>query len=172
MNIYKLVENKKIRFEITDEQLQKLDVELQKQFDRVTTLVSADTQSIVLRMGLIAYKIAMMLTILRQNVKTPPKEVIFCTDQDFETAIQMMKTYLDHSMIVYKELPKKSNNQLQQQAQKMYTWLPDKFSRKELVPRIGELNISQRTFDSYLKTFVQKGLLKKDKHGEYGKTNP
>lgn len=111
------------------------------------------------RMGLITYRIAMILSALRlENCNYLPSK-IQCTNKIFETALAISKSLLQHAMLFYSSLPEgeeasKQHSIKEQQKRTLLQMMPSQFSRKELV-RIGQtLNISIRTTDTYLQEFI------------------
>ena len=111
------------------------------------------------RMGLITYRIAMILSALRlENCNYLPSK-IQCTNKIFETALAISKSLLQHAMLFYSSLPEgeeasKQHSIKEQQKRTLLQMMPSQFSRKELV-RIGQtLNISIRTTDTYLREFI------------------
>lgn len=111
------------------------------------------------RMGLITYRIAMILSALRlENCNYLPSK-IQCTNKIFETALAISKSLLQHAMLFYSSLPEgeeasKQHSIKEQQKRTLLQMMPSQFSRKELV-NIGQtLNISIRTTDSYLREFI------------------
>ncbi len=61
-------------------------------------------------MKLICFKIAMILSAFRKFEERSTKIVLFCTDQDFKTAIQLTETYWEHSIFHYEQLSKQDGN--------------------------------------------------------------
>lgn len=126
-----------------------------------------ETDATVYRLGLIAFRLAMLLTIIRKIEENDLSENIVCNDVDFETSIILVETYLQHALSIFKTiLPVKSNNHT---INALYDFLPGEFSYSEAV-KIGKLvmGISEKSVSTYLKKLKEDGRLKQPKaNGEY-----
>ena len=126
------------------------------------------------RMGLITYRIAMILSALHlENCSTLPS-IIQCTNKTLEAAITISKSLLQHAMLFYSSLPEgeeaaKQHTQKEQQKRTLLQMMPSQFSRKELV-NIGQtLNISVRTADTYLREFIASQQVENIAYGTFRK---
>ena len=134
-----------------------------------------ESGSIVRRLGLICYRIAMILSTLRKFEQRDSKEKLVCTDLDFEAAIKLTKTYWRHSFFVFDRLPKNKRYVFQFnniRKQNFYNALPSKFKRKDAMGFCKKCNIGERTAVRYLKELLEEGLLSQtdlEKYGEYSK---
>ena len=111
------------------------------------------------RMGVITYRIAMILSALHlENCKCLPS-TINCTNKTFDAALIIAKSLLQHAMQFYSSLPEgeeasKQYTQKEKQKENLLQMMPNEFSRKELVNVGKTLNISIRTADTYLREFI------------------
>ena len=111
------------------------------------------------RMGVITYRIAMILSALHlENCKCLPS-TINCTNKTFDAALAIAKSLLQHAMQFYSSLPEgeeasKQYTQKEKQKENLLQMMPNEFSRKELVNVGKTLNISIRTADTYLREFI------------------
>lgn len=169
IEVYEALNNTKIKFAISNGQEKKLNDLLRVFHGRLTEFLSNDSQSFVHRMGLIGYKIGMILTILRVIENKTLNSTIECSDTDFDIVLSLMNTYIHHTATVYQLLPKKSNNKEQGENLVIYNSLPATFSRSEIMPKLDEWRISMRTLDYRLEQWVRKGLLEKLAQGHYKK---
>lgn len=165
----KIIITGSITFSISEKQEDELNTFLNFHHGRLTSFLSNDAQSFINRMGTIGYKIAMILTVIRSFEAGTLNPKITCTDQDFQIVLSLMKVYLSHTETVYLMLPKKSNNETQKANFRIYQGLASKFRRQDLLFYLNTWGISERTLDYYLKEWVSKGLLIKDKNGVYRK---
>ena len=110
-------------------------------------------------MGVITYRIAMILSALHlENCKCLPS-TINCTNKTFDAALAIAKSLLQHAMQFYSSLPEgeeasKQYTQKEKQKENLLQMMPNEFSRKELVNVGKTLNISIRTADTYLREFI------------------
>ena len=127
----------------------------------------------VRRMGLICFRIAMILTTLRIMETGDFGTDLVCSNDDFDTTMTMVKVLIEHTQSVYIELccggdipPQMQNTQ----KAKFYDALPDAFERTVYMEVAAKLNIPDRSADRYIKQLCQSGSLEKQGHGAYAKT--
>ena len=127
----------------------------------------------VRRMGLICFRIAMILTTLRIMETGDFGTDLICSNDDFDTTMTMVRVLIEHTQSVYEELccggdipPQMQNTQ----KTKFYDALPDAFERTVYMEVAAKLNIPDRSADRYIKQLCQSGSLEKQRHGAYAKT--
>jgi hypothetical protein len=76
----------------------------------VVTFTSDDAGSIVKRLGLILYRIAMIFTALRKMENGDTSQCVECTDTDFDSALILADLYLQHSLLMFHNLPKQGQS--------------------------------------------------------------
>ena len=126
------------------------------------------------RMGVITYRIAMILNALNlENCKYLPA-TITCTNKTFDAALTIAKSLLQHAMQFYSSLPEgaeasKQHSLKEKQKADLLQMMPNEFSRKELV-NIGKiLNFSIRTTDTYLREFIASQRVENIAYGSFRK---
>lgn len=125
----------------------------------------------VRRLGLIAYRIAMILTTLRMMDKGITLEPLVCSDTDFKTAMSIVNVLIDHATFVFSQLPAeriyvgkgKSNKQLFLEA------LPKEFNRKGYLEITANLGLKPKTAEKYLAQFIKAGWINHPEHNKYKK---
>ena len=128
-------------------------------------------------MGLITYRIAMILSAIRlENCNYLPS-TIQCTNKIFEAALTISKSLLQHAMQFYSSLPEgeeasKLHSLKEKQKTNLLQMMPTQFSRKELVNIGKTLNLSIRTTDSYLREFIASQQVENIAYGVFRKTEP
>ena len=163
-----LFKNKNIqKFEMTPYQGGKLDALFKEALGHNIALYSEDASGVVFRLGLMSFKIAMVLTALRSD-----NAEIKCSDEDFNTAMYLVeKIYLKHAMVMLKKVSAKKTilPLLQQQLLK---WIEDhkEFRRCEILNEANRIGIKDRTLSDILNRFLELELIEKLKHGYYIKT--
>jgi hypothetical protein len=155
-------------FLLSNEQWKKLNNQCSNWLNEVSTFVSEDATSIVKRLGLILFRIAMILTCLRKFEKKDESENMPCEDVDFDTALLMSDVYLKHSIFMFKTLPKTDKVRSKMMKQ-FYDNLPESFQRKDAITLGAQLNIKERTVDKYLKNLSEGHFLVNDEknYGNY-----
>jgi len=136
--------------------------------EKYLTLQGMDYMATIRRLGLIAFRIAMVFTSLRLLETGDFSEKQVCTDSDFQTALSMVRILVKHSSHVYSELPEdikpaKPKDRKEQFLDK----LPEKFSRQDYLELAKSLSIPVRTAEKYIYQFTEKGLLFRDQQNSY-----
>jgi hypothetical protein len=128
-----------------------------------------DAAGVIARMGVITFRMAMILSALRRweaKVTTPSLQ---CTDQDFTTALELGKVYVQHSMTMIELLPQTSQVNSLNEDDNLYSSLPLSFTRGEAV-KIGlKSRHSTTAVDRLLKLWLKEGELIQPKQGYYKK---
>lgn len=164
----------------------------QKQFNaffettqlRYAQLFGDDIIASVRRLGLIMFRFAMILSVLRLMDEASSKskkdmQQLVCSDADFNTALAMVKVLLQHSAAVFQTLPRnpktpilKGRQLLAAEArEKFLAALPDTFDRPTYLKVAATLNIAVKTAERYLADFCKSGQLSHPANGQYQK-NP
>lgn len=139
----------------------------------------------VRRLGLIMFRFAMILTVLRQLEEAPAKrrkseKNLVCSDIDYDSALAMIQVLLQHSAAVFQTLPRKADcaaalkgrRQLSDAVrQKFLAALPDTFDRPTYLKTAASLNIIERTAERYISDLCKSGQLAHPANGQYQK-NP
>ena len=154
-------------FYMTEKQGKELDKRFSDALKHNTTNYSDSVSGITFRLGLMTFKIAMVLSALRSN-----ESEIYCSNEDFDTAMCLVeKVYMPHSINMLNKY-EKSNTSLTVVEQKLLEWMPDdrNFKRSEISEEASKLEISDRTLSDILKKFINLNQIKKIKNGLYART--
>ena len=154
-----------------------------------------DIEASVRRLGLILFRIAMILSVLRlmdsfpaASKTAPLSEVkkskrIVCTDIDFQSALDIVKVLLLHTVEVYQSLPRhsyerlatiapKGSRQLAEASRSRFLdALPNAFDRPTYIEVAASLNITDKTAERYIREFCASGQLDHPSNGQYLKTS-
>ncbi|WP_243348429.1 DUF3987 domain-containing protein [Parabacteroides sp. FAFU027] len=125
----------------------------------------------VRRLGLISFRIAMILTALRVMDKGNMKEPLICSDVDFKTAMAMVRVLIEHASYVFSQLPEERAcvGKGKNKKQLFFDALPDTFNRKIYLEVADKLTLNPKTAEKYIADFKKSGLLKHDEHNKYSK---
>lgn len=164
------VNGQPIKFDLTRSQWLMVNQVFSKWLIEVSTLVSEDADSSIKRLGLILFRIAMTLSILKYAEANETGTEITCSDADFETALALAQVYKEHSLQMFRQLPRTALK-IDKNKQKFFDALPcDKmFKRQEALDAGKQMEISERSVGTYLTLFSHNGLLDKPKYGFYQK---
>ncbi len=154
-----------ITFSLTSDQGEHFTKVFDDMLNRNKLLLGDDFEANTKRLGLITFRIAMILSALHliDNRKIPEKVV--CNDPDYGTALSIATTLEKHAIAVYRNLP---GNRLTGIKQKLYEALPDTFNRKIYLKTAEELGIKEKNADKYIEQLKVR-LLKYENH-EYSET--
>lgn len=157
---------------LTGQQWAQLNTTFNTMLTDVTIYTSEDAASIVFRLGLVLYRVCMIFTALRKFENSDCSTEYTCTGIDFENALAIVQTYLQHSILMFNNLPKQGDSMQFQgggDKRKLFEALPSNaFQRKEAVEIAKQFNLSARTVDNFLKTSLGK-TLESPKTGFYKK---
>ena len=115
----------------------------------------------------------MLFTAIRKFKANDYHKEIFCSDIDFETALSLIKVYLQHSIIMFENLPKQGEQSVFKSGQNkklFFEALPDNFQRKKAIEIAKGFNISERSVGTFLKSCLGK-FLDQPEYGIYRKIN-
>lgn len=126
-----------------------------------------DLIAFVRRLGLVCFRIAMILTVLRragqEPLIDPLSQTLVCSEEDFQTAMTIIDSLVNHTIYVYShliahEVPKllKTTAKLTDKEKALYHALGDTFTTSEYQEAAKALNISLRTAERYIGAFCQK----------------
>jgi hypothetical protein len=138
----------------------------------VVTFTSDDAGSIVKRLGLILYRIAMIFTALRKVENGDTSQCVECTDADFDSALILADLYLQHSLLMFHNLPKQGDSAVFKSGdnkRKFFEALPHDFKRAEATELGKKFNLSTRSVDALLKELNGRYLVQ-PQFGCYSKT--
>ena len=151
---------------------------------RFAQLLGDEIVATVRRLGLILFRFAMILSVLRLIDKAPGKSLkdikrLVCSDADFDTALAMVKVLLQHSAAVFQALPRNAKAPVLKGRQviaaetreKFLAALPETFDRPTYLNTAAALNITEKTAERYLQFFIKSGQLAHPANGQYLKTN-
>jgi hypothetical protein len=134
-------------------------------------LCGIDYLATVRRLGLITFRIAMILTALRVmdngRITTP----MICSDTDFQAALELVKILIQHAARVFSDLPAEQETPKQpNQKQLFLEALPPEFSRQDYLTTAKRLKIPDKTAEKHIAKFTQSGLINHFSHDKYRKT--
>ena len=157
-----------MQFDFTDAQEQQFNAFFKEKQAQYISLQGIDIASIVRRSGLISFRIAMILTVLRIMETGDLSTELECNNQDFKTALDIAEVLLKHSDKVYTQMPKKEKfNKSKNIRQQFLDVLPKTFDRNQYREAAEKLSINVKTAEGYIKKFVEANLLDHPKHNHY-----
>ena len=158
---------------LTEEQWDKFNPIFSSYLIQISTFVSDDAQSVVKRLGIILFRLCMIFTAIRKYDTKDHHKEIYCSDTDFETALTLIQIYLQHSIIMFENLPKQEEGSVFKSGQNkklFFDALPQRFTRGEAIEIAKKFNMAERTVGTFLKSCLGK-YLQQPEYGVYEKVN-
>lgn len=177
--IHLLLKNKQggIEFQMTEEQQAKFNDFFNKLVEEYKDMLGRDFVANIYRMGLSAYRIAMILSITRLEDATSLPERIICKDEDLECALIIADTLMQHAARIFSTLlPNKEGGdvmgiKLSPKSEKLFAALPASFNRQMVLAAAQKLGIAKRTAEKYVGEYVSRyNLCKRVDNGKYEKS--
>ena len=129
----------------------------------------------VRRLGLITFRVAMVLNALRIVDQPPKGNQLTCCDADFNSAMEMAKVLIEHAAAVYVRLPKPMKGieaviQPQQSAaDRFFEVLPDEFTRADYTKAAASIAVAPESAKRYITDLVASGRVLRVRQGFYKK---
>ena len=158
-------------FTLKKEQWKNMNEHFSNCLSKTKTFVGPEALSIVKRMGLIFFRLAMILSVCRKYEKQDTAEEISCSDQDFQLAMWMVEVYLEHALHLFHRLAQKSRSTFQEMPSNkraFFNALPEQFKRKDAIIIGQEMNLSSATIGRFLKQ-LNGTMLQQPEYGIYQK---
>lgn len=188
-SFHKLLTAQTVRFTLQPEQKQRFNAFFSQTQQEYAAIFGNDIIASVRRLGLILFRFAMILTVLRQmddGTFPPPsgsddgqrtEAVLTCADADFATALAMVKVLLQHTVTVFQALPRRAERRFRQDRRQrteshMQTFLaalPDSFDRPTYLKTAADLGINEKTAERYITDLCRSGQLDHPASGQYTK---
>jgi hypothetical protein len=179
-DFHKAFSKKRVQFAFSRAQQNQFNEFFEATQLRFAQLFGDDIIASVRRLGLILFRFAMTLSVLRlidgepKSAKKGEKDLrLVCADADFATALAMVKVLLQHTAAVFQILPRtvpssRGRHQLTDAVrQKFLAALPETFDRPTYLKIADSLNIYEKTAERYIGEFCKSGQLAHPANGQY-----
>ena len=136
----------------------------------------------VRRLGLSTFRIAMILTALRQMELNSPLQfsplqhgegsgVRICSDLDFNAALSITQTLIRHSALIFRQLPAETPDHAHSinPQQRLFHALPQEFDRRKYLEIAQSMNIPAKTAEKQIERYLKDNLIERIAHGIYRK---
>lgn len=160
--------NPDIHFCLTADHERQFNAFFQQVQQAYVSLKGLDYIATVRRLGLIGFRIAMVLSALRIMETGEITTNLVCEQRDFEAAMGIVKVLVKHAAKVFSELPeavqmpKRSN-----QKERFLEALPKEFTRRDYLEVATKMNIPVKTADGYITDLSKKDLVHHEKKDLY-----
>ena len=160
-----------IKVNLSKEQWNYLNDFFRKMLKQVSTFNDLEASSMVKRLGVILFRILMILTAIRKFEHKDLEENIICSESDFIVGIKMIEVFWEHGLFMFEHLPKKKSKPFQKvknHKQQFFDQLPKEFSRQVALEIGADFNLSRATVDRLLKKYKQ-GYIQQVGYGVFSK---
>ena len=171
----------KLVFTFNEEQKKHFNGFFEPLYHEQIGLYGDDLDAFVKRLGLVTFRMAMVLTVLRhadqQPVFSSLDEPLVCSDTDFHTSITIADCLINHTVQVYKNLLPhneviigNNGHPISQQELALFQVLDTEFTTAAVVEIARTLGIPERTAKRYLGNFINEfNLVDRISQGHYCK---
>ncbi len=170
--LYKCLQSqdKPMRFCLTVSQQKQFNSYFEQTQIQYIELCGEDYIGTVRRLGLITFRIAMILTALRIMDNGELKSPLVCSDTDFKIAMEMVKVLVQHAAHVFQQLPTDAGTKVQpNQKQQFLNMLPAVFDRQTYLAVADKLKIPAKTAEKQIARFAKTGLINHFAQNQYRK---
>lgn len=167
--LYKaLNEHPEIEFSLSTTQQKEFNAFFTQLQEKYMTLQGIDFMATIRRMGLIAYRIAMTFTALRIHETGDFSQQQVCSEVDFQAALSMVRTLVQHSSDVFSELQgENKSSKTKDKMEQFMDLLPGKFSSQDFKALAKSMSINERSAKRYVTILCEKGLVRREDRGIY-----
>lgn len=127
------------------------------------------------RLGLITFRLAMILSSVRMMDNNSFKTDLECSDDDFNAAMTISEALICHTAFVFSQLPRVAPHkdsgcgQKTVRRQLFLDTLPDEFDRKTFIDISSKLGMPLSTAERNIKKWIEEGFLERMDFGQYKK---
>ena len=157
-----------IKFCLSTDQKERFNAFFSQVQDFYISIHGLDYIAAVRRLGLIAFRLGMILSALRIMETGDTSPVIVCDDRDFNSTLAMIKVLVKHSSKVFSELPEDIKPAHRQNRKEKFLYaLPPNFNRQKYIEVGKHYSIPDKTAEGYITEFIKNGLIHREHHDHY-----
>lgn len=163
-----LKSNQPIRFSYTEKQQQEFLEFFPKLNLYYLNVNPLDYDATVKRLGIIAFRISMILTAIRILETGDISAQLYCSDNDFQTTLTMVKALIKHSSKVYSSLPVDNTMvNYKNKKEQFIEGLPLRFTTQQYYTTAMSYDITQKTAERYITQLCKDGFIVRESQGNY-----
>ncbi len=160
-------------FGITPTQRQQFHDLFQDIQNSYVNFLGYDFLASVRRLGLITFRIAMILSTLRIMELGSVSNPFLCEDEDFDTAVAITRVLIQHTSRVFQDFPKDSAFNPKKQStllrQRFFDALPAEFDRSTYLSVAQHVGMPPKTAEKAISRFKKDGLVSHEAQNRYRK---
>lgn len=151
-------------FTLSDHQWKELNKYFQDKLFSTYEAMGMEATSITKRLGLVTFRIAMILSVLRKFESGNTTKELVCENRDFESALTLAAIFHEHADYMYSVLPKTESPVGDEMLRRFYDMLPDTFETQIALEAIHKLGLKERSMYNYLTSLRTMGLVARFKN--------
>lgn len=161
--------NEDVKFDFTKDQKERFRITFEGWLTDYVSLYGDSIAATTKRIGLITFRIGMILSMLRFMDKEVNLKEVQCSEDDFKTALVVAENLLEHASRVIKLLPNYDASVYKgsEIKQRFYDSLPNEFSYQESLNAADSIALKHKTAEKYRNEFIKEERLKRIEHGKY-----
>ena len=165
-----------ILFKITDEQKPRFNQWFESVQLRYSATYGKGMIPSIRRLGLVTFRIAMVFSLLRLMEDGDFSDTVICRDEDYENALLIAATVLEHIVSVFCTLPKSTTPSHVPGAirtltkQRFWDALPESFETRGFNALAASQNLPAKTAQKYIAEWCRGGQLLHVAQGKYSKS--
>ncbi|MEX0966745.1 MAG: DUF3987 domain-containing protein [Bacteroidia bacterium] len=157
---------------LTADQQDQFHQSFRQLLEKYYSLKGLDYMATIYRLGLIAYRFCMILTVLRNMETGDTAKEHICEERDFQTVQAMIKVLVKHSSKVFGELPQEEIKPSRRNKKEKFLYeLPYNFNRQKYLEVAKGLGIPDKTAEGYITSFVTSNLIHRESKDQYINTS-
>lgn len=159
-----------MQFTLTKDQQQLFHQFFQTCFQHYFNLKGEEYTGTIRRLGLITFRISMILSVLRLMETGEIPDNLACEQQDYNTSIAIAETLIEHAAHIFNQLPATEKPITRpNKRERFYDVLPLQFNRNGYLEVAKQLGVNPKTAEGYITRFKKGGLLHSDVKDSYTK---
>lgn len=170
-----LHDGKELLFSLTAEQQRDFNHTFDAWQDEYVAVYGEEFVASVRRLGVITFRLAMCISVLRLAENGNFEDDIVCLDEDYASAKAIASVLIQHNAKVFSTLPTAPDTPQPNIAkttllQEFYDSLPEKFDRKLYSQLAERLGLNPKSIDRTVRKWCENGKLENVAHGKYAKS--
>lgn len=179
LGMYRILASRQtpLRFEMTPEQWDRHSETFDASTRKTNALGASHLTDVVFRSGVTAFRIAMILCVIRawenKEPLTDERPTLIASTEDVEAALLLARMHMDHALRFAYTLPKQSaRSKKDQRIATILGQLPGIFTNAEVYEAAQQCgyDVSERTVQRDLKRMARRGLIEENKRGHWRKS--
>ncbi len=160
--------SEEVKFSFTSEQRKLFNLKMKEIYEKVVKEKDLNFVANVKRQGLILFRIAMTLSVIRKWQAIENSNTLFCEDDDFAIVESLMEPLIIQAYTVFNLYKKEVLTGIDSD---IYEELPKVFKTSQLIAIGKKHNVPERTIKYRLNSWINSKHVVKIFHGKYRKVN-